>query len=78
MILANEAAEALRSAFNLLQKELGQKLSQVDEVDAIFTWEGKDYRVSLQPYDEPLLPKQKAARKRHGRQAMASPTALQK
>jgi len=57
MSLANEAAEALRSAFNLLQKELGRKLSQIDEVDAIFTWEGQDYRVSLQPYDEPLLPK---------------------
>jgi hypothetical protein len=63
MSLANEAAKVLSSAIRLLQKELGPKFSQVGEVDALFTWEGQDYRVSLQPYSEDPPSPQKATRK---------------
>jgi hypothetical protein len=65
MSLGNHASEALRSAIHQIETELGSDCDRIGQVDALFTWQGQSYRVSLQPYVEEVPGQEKATKGSH-------------
>jgi hypothetical protein len=65
MSLGDHASEALMRAIHQIEKELGTDFDRVGQVDALFTWQGQSYRVSLQRYTEEVPQQPKATKDSH-------------
>jgi methionyl-tRNA formyltransferase len=50
--LAETGAEFLADALRSIEQQLKENIEDVGEVSVIFTWNKKDYRISLNPFSE--------------------------
>jgi hypothetical protein len=61
--LAEAAGDFLNAALGPIEEQFKGRLEELGEVSVIFTWNDRNYRVTLSPYSEVITTPRKARKK---------------